>query len=182
MRQAFYQSALAREMCAFHCPRWHELPALDLYMDQVLTILQQTLAPLACSQDETLVTRAMINNYVKQQIVSPPVKKLYTRKHVAYLIVVCLLKRVLNLHELCDLIAIQIDTYPIEQAYDYFCQELENALATVFGRRDEPLPNIASEITLQTDIVRSTVLAFAHTLFLQKLLAFNAHRSEKKGP
>ncbi|MFQ7058586.1 MAG: DUF1836 domain-containing protein [Turicibacter sanguinis] len=44
----------------------------------------------------------MLNNYVKQKVVSPPLNRRYNEKHLAYLIVVCLLKQVYSLTEICD--------------------------------------------------------------------------------
>ena len=52
------------------------------------------------------------------------------------LIVVCVLKQVFSLHEICDLINIQMESCPIEVAYDYFCDETEQAIKSVFFTRD----------------------------------------------
>ena len=43
--ERFEDSPLAQEMTQFHCPRMNEFPDLELYMDQVLTILQNVLSP-----------------------------------------------------------------------------------------------------------------------------------------
>ena len=48
----------------FSCLRWAQLPRIALYMDQVLLVLNQGLAPLSAS-GEPVVTGTMINNYVK---------------------------------------------------------------------------------------------------------------------
>ena len=40
------QSGPCREAAEFHCPRYRELPALELYMDQVLTLVESVLRPL----------------------------------------------------------------------------------------------------------------------------------------
>lgn len=77
---------------AFHCPRWEELPKLLLYMDQVILVLEETLS-LFVEEKENVVTSTMINNYVKQKVILPPVQKKYGREQLAQLMVVCLLKR-----------------------------------------------------------------------------------------
>ena len=56
----------------YRCPRWDEFPAIELYMDQVLSILENSLSGF--SHGERTITSSMINNYVKQKIVKPPVK------------------------------------------------------------------------------------------------------------
>jgi hypothetical protein len=51
----------------------------------------------------------MINNYVKNSIVKPPVKKHYKNYHLAYLYVVILLKQCYSLSEVSTLIRIYSD-------------------------------------------------------------------------
>ena len=60
-------------------------------------------------------------------------------KRQAYIIVVCVLKQILSISEICDLIKIQIDTYPIEEAYDYFAQWIEKALEIAFTDEKDKL-------------------------------------------
>ncbi|WP_253643553.1 DUF1836 domain-containing protein [[Clostridium] innocuum] len=116
-------------------PRWEELPDMDLYMDQVVTLLNEYLKPFHAKDQEKMVTSTMINNYVKHGIVSPPVKKKYTKNHVAYLMVVCILKMVYRMDEISKLIRVQIYKYPIDQAYNYFCAELECCLKCIFAHK-----------------------------------------------
>ena len=55
-------------------PKWNELPELDLYMDQVIVLMEKH---LNASKKDKLITPSMINNYVKLGIVPPPIKKQY---------------------------------------------------------------------------------------------------------
>ena len=132
----FLPSQEATEIIGFRLPRYHELPAIDLYMDQVIVAIESSLRPLFPTGEKPFLTSTMISNYVKQGIVSHPVRKRYTTKHVAYLIVVCLLKQVFTMNQICDLIQVQIDSYPIDEAYDYFCEETEKALREVFTHQE----------------------------------------------
>ena len=69
-------------------PRWDELPDLDLYMDQVLSLIHRYLGPEE-SPDGKGLTSSMVNHYVKMHIMPPPEKKKYNRIHLAYLIAIC---------------------------------------------------------------------------------------------
>ena len=83
---------------SFRLPQWDELPDMDLYMDQVVILLQRYLNFLP--EDEhgnAAITPSIINNYVRLKIMPPPVKKKYTRVHMAYLIMVCSLKQSVNI-------------------------------------------------------------------------------------
>ena len=65
-------------------PSWESLPQLDLYMDQVMVLMERYLALFSDGKDK-LITPSMINNYVKLGLIPPPVKKKYSREHLARL-------------------------------------------------------------------------------------------------
>lgn len=115
----------------FRCPRWDELPGLGLYMDQVIIVLEQALAIFQDEKDR-VVTSTMINNYVKQKMLPPPVKKKYDRSHVATLVVVGVMKRVLSMGEIAAIMDMLTGETGIERAYDLFCQMLDDTVHGVF--------------------------------------------------
>lgn len=151
----------------FHCPRWEELPDMELYMDQVVTLLNDYLRPFYPKQQEKLITSTMINNYVKHGIVSAPIKKKYTRKHVAYLLVVCILKMVFRMDEISSLIRVQIEQYPVDQAYNYFCAELESSLTCIFAHKKVHHVPSEDEGSLVVALIRNTVQAAAYTMYVR---------------
>ncbi|MDO4973961.1 MAG: DUF1836 domain-containing protein [Eubacteriales bacterium] len=94
------------EICAMlgehTLPSWQELPELELYMDQVLSLVERYLRGYP-GFDERGLTASMVNNYVKQGALPPPQKKRYSREHLAKLLVICLLKTslpILTIHQL----------------------------------------------------------------------------------
>lgn len=167
-----------KEILDFHCPRFDELPNVPLYKDQVILYIEGVLKPLNVNPKEKLLTPTMLNNYVKQRVVSPPKNKRYNEKHLAYLIVVCILKQVYSLTEVCELIKIQIATCPIEEAYNYFCVELEKILKAVFTTRNFSEPSSAKKLAYEGEIVRSTLMAFSHKIFIQKYLIESSQLEE----
>lgn len=158
-----------QEMIDFHCPRFSELPKVELYKEQVITYIEDVLRVININ-NEKMLTATMINNYVKQKVVSPPKDKKYNEKHLAYLIVVCILKQVFSLNEICELINKQIDTCPIEGAYDLFCVELEKAVSAVFTSRDFSEPVEKSKFGIESEIIRSGVMSVANKLYIQRYL------------
>ena len=80
----------------FQPPQWEQLPGLELYMDQVIILLKQYLGPLL-RNEEKAVTASIINNYVRMKLMPPPVKKKYSRVHIAYLLMICILKQSLSI-------------------------------------------------------------------------------------
>lgn len=81
----------------YDLPDWDSLPQLDLYMDQVILLLNRYLAPMERDGEEKGVTASIINNYVRMKVMPPPVKKRYSRVHLAYLIIICTLKQSLSI-------------------------------------------------------------------------------------
>lgn len=167
------------EMLSYRCPRYEQLPDLPLYRDQVIDALSRYTAPFFAGREEPAITAAMINNYVKQHLIAPPVKKRYERDQLARLYFICLLKQVMSISELHSLLEIQAGSYPLPLAYDYFCTELEKALQATFGSRDFSAPSSAHKITPESELVRSMALCLANKMFVLKFAAAAAGQEEK---
>lgn len=114
-----------------HLPRYAELPDIPLYMDQVLTYIDDQLRPLL-PEGEKLLTSSMVNNYVKQKLVPMPQHKRYSRDHVALLIFICLMKRTASIGDIARLFAVQSATHSVQRAYDFFCTAVEESLRSLF--------------------------------------------------
>ena len=169
--QSVVQSAVD-EILAYRCPRYAQLPELPLYSEQVIDILKQYTVLFQTSEHEPILTPAMINNYVKQQLIPPPVKKRYGREHLARLYCICLLKQAFTISEIGHMLDIQANSYPFPVAYDYFCVELEKALQSNFSTRDFSAPSSANQMTLESELVRSVALTFANKMFAAKSLQY----------
>lgn len=173
--QPFFTSESAKKLRRMHLPRYHELPALDLYMDQVISVIDDILSPLFPQSNGPILTPTMINNYVKQKIVSPPIKKRYTRNHLAYFLVVALLKPVFSISEIQALICRQIEVAGTDVAYDRFCIELEESIAAIMNGTDlqKPLPP-----TGEADLLRATVISLVNKIYVEKFLEYTASVSD----
>ena len=85
--------------------KYGELPAIDLYMDQLTTFLEERLRPmLRDTEAEKFLTKTMINNYAKNDLIPPPVKKKYTREHLIFLILIFYNKSFLSMDDIKKLL------------------------------------------------------------------------------
>ncbi|MBR0357667.1 MAG: DUF1836 domain-containing protein, partial [Clostridia bacterium] len=103
----------------FRLPQWDELPDMDLYMDQVVMLLQRYLNFLP--EDEhgnAAITASIINNYVRLKIMPPPQKKKYTRVHMAYLIMVCSLKQSVNIPYIQKMLPLGLPEAEVRRIYE----------------------------------------------------------------
>ena len=169
----FLNATQSQEVATFTLPRFSDLPTMDLYMDQVISSIESYVSPLIPQNEKTFLTATMIANYVKQGIVTPPRKKRYNKNHLAYLIVVCLLKHVFSMSQICEMIQVHIDRYPIDVAYDYFCTELEKAL-----RDSAHGESLALQVTEESEMVRKAVICYANYVYIEQYLLFRNHPSE----
>ena len=159
-------------LSAFRLPRWAELPDLPLYMDQVLGLIERYLGAYP-GFDKKGLTSSMVNNYVKLGVMPPPVKKKYTRTHLAYLIVICLLKPCLPIAAVRALMAGEAESAPEQALYDRFCEAFErsNRAAAEKALTDlgdapgalSPLWHAALRSQAEQAIARTLVASFSDT-------------------
>ena len=82
-----------------------ELPAMELYMDQLTTFMDRKLTSLVRkpSKDKVL-TKTMINNYAKNHLIHPPLKKKYSREHMLELLFIFYFKSFLSISDIQTLL------------------------------------------------------------------------------
>ena len=57
-----------------------ELPNIDLYMDQLTTFMDERLKRSTRHPDtDKILTKTMINNYAKNDLLPPPIRKKYSK-------------------------------------------------------------------------------------------------------
>lgn len=122
----------------FKLPRWEELPSIDLYLDQVLSLLEEWLGSYLTFDGKKIMTKTMINNYVKQKFIAPPVNKKYDRTAVASLFVIAILKPVYTIEEISRLIRLTVRVNEKANAYNSFCENIESAVHHAFHRTAMP--------------------------------------------
>lgn len=118
-------------------PRWKELPDMDLYLEQVLSLLDARLSGQLPGKRKQVLTRTMVNNYVKQKIIPAPVNKKYTKQTVAALFLVACLKNIYAISDIARLIAIAMKDRDMAEAYDEFCDYMEGAVEKAFSNGEK---------------------------------------------
>ena len=77
-----------------------EIPNIDLYMDQVTTFMDNRLAKSRRYDNDKILTKTMINNYAKNDLLPPPVKKKYSKEHMLLLIFIYYFKNILSIGDI----------------------------------------------------------------------------------
>lgn len=160
----------AEDILKYHCPRYNELPEIELYIDQVICILQKNLSIFFKNKDLPVITPSMINNYVKQEVLEPPTKKKYDREHIAYLFVICILKKSMSILEIKESINIMRKLYSVEEGYNIFCDELEKALRSTFDPERNSIENFTKTDIREIATLRAIALTFANSVLVDRLI------------
>ena len=156
-----------------HIPRWNELPNVDLYMDQILTFINSSLSECIKNgeneekEKNQILTKTMINNYVKNNILEAPVKKKYSKTQCAKLFVICVLKQVFSMNEISSLINIALESTDISHAYNSFCSLFEEAVKSTFEKKELSTVDTSNE---KRYLLKSVLLACSYKIYVQNLI------------
>ncbi|MBO5508890.1 MAG: DUF1836 domain-containing protein [Lachnospiraceae bacterium] len=77
-----------------------DIPSIELYMDQVTTFMDKHLEQNKRYDEDKTLTKTMINNYTKNDLLPPPNKKRYSKEHIILLIYIYYLKNVISISDI----------------------------------------------------------------------------------
>ena len=148
-------------------PGWEDLPDLPLYMDQVILLLGQYLA--VGGREARGITSSIVNNYVRMKVMPAPVKKKYTRIHLAYLIMICTLKQSLSIASIQKMLPLDLDEDQVRNLYSefvtryreialHFAQQISSSSPPLFQFSEEqanPAGSLAVGAALMANLAQS---------------------------
>ena len=120
-----------------------DIPNIDLYMDQVTTFMDKRLRNKTRNPgDDKILTKTMINNYAKNDLLPSPEKKKYSKEHMLLLIFIYYYKSILSINDIQTLLR------PITE--EYFNQQdgfnLEDIYTEVFKMEDTQMEILKQDI------------------------------------
>ena len=98
-------SQLLDKISSFDYIHADQIPNIDLYMDQVTTFMDEQLAASKRYESDKILTKTMINNYAKNNLLPSPDKKKYSKEHVMVLIFIYYFKNVLPINDIKTLMS-----------------------------------------------------------------------------
>lgn len=130
-----------------------DIPNIDLYMDQVTTFMEAHLKSSTRNQDEDkILTKTMINNYTKNDLLPPPVRKKYSRHHVLMLIFIYYYKGILSISDIQKLLQpITEHFFGTKEGLD-----LESVYEEVFGLEREQKDVLKKDVIEKFQIAQQT--------------------------
>lgn len=154
-----------------------DIPNIDLYMDQVTTFMDKRLRHSSRNPEEDKVmTKTMINNYAKNDLMPPPLKKKYSKEHVLLLIFIYYYKGILSMSDIQTLLQ------PVTEKYFQNSSGigLEQIYEEVFSMEKEQIENLKKDVTRKFQQSLGTFQEVEDREFLQKfsficLLSFDVY-------
>ena len=167
----------SRGIAQLDLPDWDKLPQLELYMDQVIILLTQYLAPLTRGEDEKAITASTINNYVRMKVMPPPVKKKYGRVHIAYLLIILTLKLSLSISQIAQLLPRELTEAQVRALYADFCTRFARTQQHFVQKLQQTARELAcagdTEAAVGSMVMEHALSGAFHTLLALKLLALD---------
>ena len=120
-----------------------EIPNIDLYMDQVTTFMDKHLESSKRYSEDKLLTKTMINNYTKNNLLPPPEKKKYSKDHMFLLIFIYYLKNILSITDIKSILE------PLSEAFYNDKEEdinLEGIYKQIFALEKEQAGPLAKDV------------------------------------
>lgn len=118
------------------------IPAIDLYMDQVTSFMEEHLKKTKRYPDDKVLTKTMINNYAKNNLLPPPVKKKYSREHILLLLFIYYYKNLFSFNDIEQLLRPLTDRH-------FHAQEgkrLGDIYETVFSLEEEQMQQLKTDV------------------------------------
>ncbi|MDL2250975.1 DUF1836 domain-containing protein [Lachnospiraceae bacterium OttesenSCG-928-J05] len=117
-------NALLQDLDSMSYIKADDIPEIDLYMDQVTTFMDAHLGSTKRSPEDKVLTKTMINNYAKNNLLPPPVKKKYSKDHMMVLTLIYYLKNVLSIKDIESILK------PLTQ--QYFANDEQISLEAIY--------------------------------------------------
>lgn len=120
-----------------------DIPNIELYMDQVTKFMDSHLKPSKRYPDDKILTKTMINNYAKNNLLPPPVKKKYSKEHMLMLIFIYYFKNILSINDIQNLLT------PLTEKYFGTGEplNLESIYNEVFGLEEGEIEYLKKDIS-----------------------------------
>lgn len=130
-----------------------DIPNIDLYMDQVTTFMDSRLrSSVRYPSEDKILTKTMINNYAKNDLLPAPVKKKYSKEHVLLLIFIYYYKGVMSINDIQTLLRPITDKY-FQNDKDF---KLEDIYNEVFTMEKAQIENLKEDVIHKYKLAENT--------------------------
>ncbi len=129
-----------------------KIPNIDLYMDQVTTFMEEHLASTKRYEDDKILTKTMINNYAKNELIPAPQKKKYCKEHIMLLTLIYYYKNLLSINDIQKLLEPLVEKFYQNENSDFSITNLYDGIFEMCdGKRDYFMESINRNLKIAQD-------------------------------
>ena len=122
----------------------NDFPEIDLYMDQVMQLFESKLSYTKRNDDDKVLTKTMINNYAKGNLLMKIKNKKYTKNHLILMGLIYNLKGALSLTDIKTILTPIVDSFEKEQEYPL--NDVYQSFLDIYDLNLEDLKSSSSKI------------------------------------
>ena len=130
-----------------------EMPEVELYMDQVVSLLNKELAVYK-EKEQDVFTKSMVSNYVKHKVLPKPENKKYNKEHMVILNMIFQLKSIFQMDEMKVLFKSFVENHEsiLEEQYD-----MEGLYDSLLRSRDKEILQMTNHIHEDIEYVKAVM-------------------------
>lgn len=151
--QEFVNSLLQR-LAKLNYIKPGDVPNMDLYMDQVTTFMDEHLSDVKRYEDDKILTKTMINNYTKNDLLPPPVKKKYSKEHIYVLTFIYYLKNILSISDIQKLLNPLTDKFFNKEELP----DLEYIYSEIYNMEKAQIASLSKDVVERTQVAKEAFL------------------------
>ena len=151
--QEFVNSLLQR-LAKLNYIKPGDVPNIDLYMDQVTTFMDEHLSDVKRYEDDKILTKTMINNYTKNDLLPPPVKKKYSKEHIYVLTFIYYLKNILSISDIQKLLNPLTDKFFNKEELP----DLEYIYSEIYYMEKAQIASLSKDVVERTQVAKEAFL------------------------
>lgn len=106
-----FLAELQQKLKSIDYVKTEDIPNIGLYMDQITTFMDDQLQACKRYEDDKILTKTMINNYAKNDLLPPPEKKKYSKEHILTLLFIYYFKNLLSISDIQSILNPLTDHY-----------------------------------------------------------------------
>jgi len=129
-----------------------KIPSIPLYMDQLLVFIDEYFKEFKRNDKEKILTKTMVNNYVKAKLVKAPHKKKYDKQQIKKLMMVYKMKNILSINDTKKYFSIN-EGIDIDKMFEDFIKCDEETLKNIdLAETKEEKKDMIFKLVIEADI------------------------------
>ena len=145
-----------------------QIPCIDLYMDQVITLFENSMSDTRTKSDDKTMTKTMINNYSKDNLIFPVKNKKYSKNHIIMLVMIYTLKQGLSMQDIKSILSPVLSLN--EKDSRDITSELDEMYRIFLDLNQKETEDAVDKFKMRSEIIRKVIPDTSHDSDYKQLI------------